>query len=297
MLGKLIKHAFKAHARAVYGFYIAIAGVGALMAILMLINWENFGENGFGTGLVIKGIAALLLCLTAFAGVILTFVAVTREFHRSMYGKEGELTMALPVRPSSILFAKWLSGACWVLLSYAVLCFCLFGSFLYILRHSLGQIQGDVNLTALLGQFSTLLVNTFGLRVTDIGVILNILTMYAIYGGVVLAAVVMLFFFSITLGHCVPFHKPGVFGRILYLFGSVALGFGFAALLNALVPIFIVVTPEYYTLTMSAQDAAMAVVYKGYGVFSMTGAYCWGIYAVIVFLVTAMLAERKVNVD
>ncbi|MBR5410326.1 MAG: hypothetical protein IK104_06960 [Clostridia bacterium] len=297
MLGKLIKHAFKAHARAVWGAYVAIGVVGAVMVILMLINWQNFGETGMGAGLVVKGIAALVLCLTAFVGLILTFVSVTREFRRSMVGKEGELTMALPVRASSLLFSKWLSGSFWVCLSYTALCLCFFGSFLYILRHTLGAVQEDVNLTTLLTQFSSLLVSTFGLKVTDIGVILNIITMWAVYGGVTLITIVMIFFFAIILGHCRPFHRAGVLGRILYFFGAVLLAGGFAALVNSLMPIYFVVTPEYFTLTMSTQEAAMAVAYKGYGVFSATGAYCWGFFGVIVFLVTAVLIDRKVNVD
>lgn len=297
MLGKLIKHAFKAHARAVYGAYIAIFGVGAVMLILMLVNWEGIGENGFGAGLVIKGIAALALVLTAFVGLVLTFSSVLREFHRSMYGKEGELTMALPVRASSLLFSKWLSGAFWVALNYTVLCLCIFGSFLYILRHSLGTIQEDVNLTTLLSQFSTLLVNTFSLKVTNIGVILNILTLYAVYGGVTVVTLVMLGFFAITLGHCRPFHKPGAIGRILYFFGALLLSGGFAALVNALLPIYIVITPEYFTFTLNSADAAMAMAYNGYGIYSMTGSFCWFIAGIIFFLATSVLIDRKVNVD
>ena len=128
MLGKLIKHSFKANASAVYNVYIAMGIVGIVMLFLMLIDWTSWGDRGITMGMVFKGIAAFALCLTALVGVILTFVAVFGEFERSMYSKEGHLTFTLPVKSSSLLLAKWISGSFWVILSYTAFCLCVFCS-------------------------------------------------------------------------------------------------------------------------------------------------------------------------
>lgn len=299
MLGKLIKNSFKANASSLYPTYIAMGIIGVVMVILVLVDWTKWGDTGIGVGLAIKGVASFALVLTAFICVILTFVAVFREFHNSMYRREGQLTLTLPVKSSSLLFAKWLSGSFWVILSYTALCLCAFGSFLYLMRHSMGIIEDDESIfsiytlvTEMVSQFA----EAAGISAPSLTVVLNLVSLYAISGGIKACVFVILVYFGITLSHCRPFHKLGKVGKILYFFGGFAIAQTFSSLIDRFLKIYLVVSEDAFTFTLRQAEVEAAWA-RGFGAFSITETYCSIIMAVAFFLVTALLIDRKVNVD
>lgn len=299
MLGKLIKNSFKANAYSVYPTYIAMGIIGTVMAVLVLVDWTRWGDTGVGVGLAIKGVASFALVLTALVGVVLTFIAVFREFQNSMYRREGQLTLSLPVKSSSLLFAKWLSGSFWVILSYTALCLCAFGSFLYLMRHSMGVIEGDESIfsiytlvTEMVSQFA----EAAGINAPSLTVVLNLVSLYAISGGIKACVFVILVYFGVTLSHCRPFHKLGTAGSILYFFGGFAVSQTFSSLIDRFLKIFIVVSEDAFTFTLSQAEVEAAWA-RGFGAFSITETYCSVIMAVAFFLITTLLIERKVNVD
>ena len=299
MLGKLIKNSMKANAASVYTTYISMGVIGVVMGVLMLIDWSKFGDRGVGVGLGIKAACAAALILTAIICVILTFVSVFRDFHNSMYRKEGQLTMTLPVKPASLLFAKWFSGSFWVLLSYAAMCLAAIGSFLYLLHHSKSIIEGN---EAYYGFYNLLMeaVNQFaaaaGTTVKSPTVILNVVSLFAVSGAIKACCFVSIVYFAITLSHCRPFHRLGSLGRILYFFGGFAVSQIFSSLINKLLKIYVVVSEDAFTFTVveSEFEAAKAM---GFGGMSLTEPYCTLLMGVAFFLVTVLLIDRKVNVD
>ena len=299
MFGKLFKNSFKANANAVYPTYLAMGILIVIMLFLMLIDWAKWGDKGVGVGLAIKVVASALLTLTAFVGVILTFVSVFGEFSRSMYGREGQLTLTLPVRASSLLLAKWLSGSIWIILSYTALCFCAFGSILYLIRHSMGVIEGDAdyyNIYSLVVEMIRQFADAAGINAPSVTVVLNLASLYAINGGVRACVFVMLVYFAVTLAHCRPFNKPGKVGPVLYFFGSFAIVQSFSAIVAKLIKIYIVVSEDAFTFSTSEAEIKMAWE-NGYGSVAITSVYCTALLAVFVFLITTLLIDRKVNVD
>ncbi len=299
MLGKLIKNSFKAHASAVYNIYIAMGIAGLVMLILMLFNWTKNGESSLGWGMAIKGIAAGALCIMAFIGVILTFVAVFGDFSRSMYGQEGHLTMTLPVRASSLLLAKWISGTFWVILSYTTLCLCYFGSSIYMMQHSLSLVRDNeaaYSIYELSKEMLTEVFETMGIHMPSITVILNVISLYAICGGVYACVFVLLVYFGITLSHCRPFNKLGKIGALLYFIAGFAAIEIFAVIVSKLINIHLLIADDRFTFTIAQSDVERAWG-MGFGAVPITNVYCVAILTVVLFLGVAYLIDRKVNVD
>ncbi|MBQ7688965.1 MAG: hypothetical protein IJT27_07085 [Clostridia bacterium] len=301
MLGKLIKHSFKANASAVYNVYIAMGIVGIVMLFLMLIDWTSWGDRGITMGMVFKGIAAFALCLTALVGVILTFVAVFGEFERSMYSKEGHLTFTLPVKSSSLLLAKWISGSFWVILSYTAFCLCVFCSTLYLMRQSLAMVEENDVAYSVYEMVRMLIdeLSEYGglIKVPSMTVVFNLVTLYGFNGGIRACTFVLQVYFGITLARCRPFHKIGhKLGKVLYFFGAFFVTFTFAQIVTKLISIHLVISENMFTFTISQREVETAWS-LGYGAMGITNLYVTAVLSVLLFLITALLIDRKVNVD
>ena len=299
MLGKLIKNAFKSNAAGVYNIYIAEGIITVVMLILLLVDWTKWGDAGVGLGLAVKCVASVALCITAAVGIIMTFVAVFSDFRRSMYGIEGHLTLSLPVRGSSLLFAKWLSGAFWVILRYVVFCLAASGSAMYVFRHSMSIVEGDAaysSIYEIATQMVQQLCESAGITTPSGRVIGYIVTMYAFDGGIRACAFVLLVFFAVSLAHCRPFEKLGKLGAVLYFFAGTFITQTFAGLVTKLVKIYIVVSDTAFTFTLSESEV-QAAWKMGFGAYSITNLYCTVVITVAVFLVTAFLIDRKVNAE
>ena len=299
MLGRLIKNDFKAHASAVYNIYIAMGIAGLVMLILMLFDWTKGGEKSLGVGMAIKGVAAFALCVIAFIGVIMTFVGVFSDFERGMYGKEGHLTMTLPVKSSSLLLSKWISGSFWVILSYTAFCACFFGSALYLMRHSLSIVEGNemyYSVYELANEMIAQLCETAGITAPSMTVLMNLVSLYAIDGGIRACIFVLLVYFGLTLSHCRPFNKLGKIGKVLYFAGGFAVMQTFAGIVTSLIKIYLVISEDAFTFTISEREVEKAWT-LGYGAFPITNLYCVAMLAVVLFLGVAYLIDRKVNVD
>ncbi|MBQ7637420.1 MAG: hypothetical protein IJS90_00790 [Clostridia bacterium] len=299
MLGKLIKNSLKSNASSVYNTYIAMGIIGVIMLILMLVDWTKWGERGVGTGLAIKVAASAALCITAFIGVILTFVSVFGEFERSMYSREGQLTLTLPVKSSSLLLAKWFSGSFWVILSYTALCICAFGSMLYLIRHSMGVIEDNAdysNIYYLVTEMVRQLSDAAGINAPSLKVIGNLAFLYSISGAIRACVFVLLVYFAVTLSHVRPFSKLGKIGKILYFFAGFFVVQTLSSLVTKLIKIYVIVSETAFTLSTSDADVRLAWD-NGFGAFSITSVYITTVLAVVVFLLTTLLIDRKVNVD
>ncbi len=299
MLGKLTKHTFKAHASAISNIYVAMGIITVVMLILMFVDWTKWGDTGIGLGLAIKCIAAGALCLTALIGIVMTFVAVFSDFSRSMYSKEGHLTMTLPVRSSSLLFAKWISGSFWVILSYTAFCLCAVGSTVYIIKHSMNLVEDDAMYSTVFDLIKEMLTQLFaaaGIVTPSFKVLGNLISIYALDGAVRACVFVLIVYFAVSLSHARPFSKAGKFGTILYFFGGTLIVSTFSSIMTKLVKIYIIVSDEYFTFTLSEKQVQKAWS-CGFGAYSITNLYATVVLSVALFLLVAYIIDRKVNVD
>ena len=299
MLGKLIKHAMKANASRVFPIYIAMGVITVVMLILMLVDWSKWGDNGTGLGFAFKAFSAGALCLTAFVCMILTIVFVLSEFRRSMCRREGQLTLTLPVRASSLLFSKWFSGSFWTVVSFTVFCVCLFGSFVYLVRHSMGAVsdtsQGE-SVSGIATELVTQLAGAAGIAVPSLAVIRNMAIFYAVGWGLRLCVYILTAYFAITLSVCRPFNKLGRVGAFLYFFGATLVISTVSRMLSNVLKVYLVVAENAFTFTVS--DAELQAAWdRSLGTIGVTNIYFTVLLAVGLFLLTAVLVDRKANVN
>ncbi|SCP96499.1 hypothetical protein [Anaerobium acetethylicum] len=111
MLGKLIKHEFKATTKIFLLFY-AILAVLTILGRIML-NLEVF-DNQFA---ILGGILTFFYAMFMIVMLIGTSVFLIVRYFRNMYSDEGYLMFTLPVKPSLLLASKLIVAVFWQLLN------------------------------------------------------------------------------------------------------------------------------------------------------------------------------------
>ena len=123
MLGKLIKHEFKATWR-VLGLLDGALVVLGLIGFLVMGTIKGFTESDIRNeglqGLIVASYITwfALYFLAIFAANLGTVIFLMIRYYRSMYSTEGYLTFTLPVKTSQLLHAKLITGYLWALFSY-----------------------------------------------------------------------------------------------------------------------------------------------------------------------------------
>lgn len=258
MFATLIKHEARLQAKTLLGMLgvaLALFATGFVMALLRL---PVFGSLGV---------------LLAFgAGAALTFVVplyLLWRYAQSMYGREGYLTHALPVRPATVYWAKvlwafvvWLVAtvvtvALWLgaLLAQELASGGSVGSFLAMVRANLAAMP--VNAIAmfvgwlLLGLFLYVVqfawVVTFGMeeRFRSFGWGGPVVVWFVAYLAVQLVLVAALFLIPLGMNYDLQFVVESLLPKIGGLFDNQDPGFvplGWAPILLATLPVYIVWT-------------------------------------------------------
>ena len=129
MLGKLMKHDFRALSRTLFPLQIGILG-GGLVATLLTALTIRLGENSANTGgsallreliMGVSATASVLIGIGIMASALVTLLLICYHFYRSFLGDEGYLTFTLPVKTSSLVLSKLFTGMFWVLINGVVI--------------------------------------------------------------------------------------------------------------------------------------------------------------------------------
>ena len=113
MLGKLIKHEFRATAR------IMLPVMGALLALALLANLSIMGLTGDLSDIPMLRFLFILIVVffgiaTVAAGVIALVIMVSR-FYRNLLKEEGYLMFTLPVSVHELVWSKLIVSLVWFL--------------------------------------------------------------------------------------------------------------------------------------------------------------------------------------
>ncbi len=142
MLGKLMKHDFRALSRTLFPLQIGILGGGLVATLLSALSirmsdasWAaEHGSSLFKA--LIMGISistAILIGVAIMASMFVTLILICYHFYRSFLSDEGYLTFTLPVSTSKLLWSKLFTGMFWVLINgvvvmVALLIYSVFGT-------------------------------------------------------------------------------------------------------------------------------------------------------------------------
>lgn len=141
MLGKMMKHDFRALSRTLFPLQIGILG-GGLVATLLTALTVRLGEHTGTAGgsamlralfMGVSVTASVLIGIAIMASALVTLLLICYHFYRSFLGDEGYLTFTLPVKTGSLIWSKLFTGMFWVLINAVVimvtlLIFAVFGT-------------------------------------------------------------------------------------------------------------------------------------------------------------------------
>lgn len=136
MLGKLIKHDFRAFARTLLPLQIGVVGAGVVTAILTRLSsaMSNVAHVADGTPAarwmmvfsVLFFIVVGLLLLAVAASSLVSLVLICGRVQKSFFGDEGYLTFSLPTTTEKLLWSKIITGTIWMLISGAAIALSIF---------------------------------------------------------------------------------------------------------------------------------------------------------------------------
>ena len=271
MLGKLLKHEFKHSARYVMAIYACTAAVLAVMVIALLIKmtWLSVAAS------VILYFAGLLV-------VIMTLVAVIKNFYDSLYTNQGYLSFTLPVKCSTLLVSKVIVSFVWIIASVVALALI----YLVIFFNARAQSNGE------LGSILEILRDSGLLDMLPSGAMI---AKALVYFALILLLTVLTFvgfvYFSVTLANTRPLQKhPKLFGFLIF-FGSYAITNSIGAKLTYSLPLSVTVTETGVKLALTSKERSDAMFAFGIG-----GTIFMALVALGMLFATGWIMEHKVNI-
>ena len=129
MFGKLVKYEFKSIGKWYLAINLALIAVALIIGILLgqsAGSISSSGEISFANdSSTVSGIIAGVLILSfgflIAASVIGTLVIIIRRFYTNIFGREGYLTLTLPVSSHQIILSKWFSAMIIEFISFIVI--------------------------------------------------------------------------------------------------------------------------------------------------------------------------------
>lgn len=121
MLGKLLKHEFKATGRLLLPIYIAFIIITPITAVyLRLTGTSLFPEDSMFFN-VLSGLCMALYIIANIAMVTASYIVILYMFYKTMVSKEAYLTHTLPVKTSSLLISKTLVATIWSIIAFVLM--------------------------------------------------------------------------------------------------------------------------------------------------------------------------------
>ncbi len=129
MLGKCIKHEFRATARQLVPLLIAQLAVSIFAGIIFGVSGRLPQNNdslalsalsSFASGILGFAMVALII-----ATAVVAFVMIIRRFYTSFFTDEGYLTFTLPVTPNAHIFSKFITAYAWQVVTVVVSVLCI----------------------------------------------------------------------------------------------------------------------------------------------------------------------------
>ncbi len=206
MLGKLIKHEFRATARIMLPMLSAVLVLGILLGLFVL------GQQSSNVGAlnILLGVVIFLMVAAVVASAVMSIVLMVYRFYRNLLGDEGYLMFSLPVSVDALVWSKLIVSTVWFLAT---------GLAIFLSVSLAGLIMGFSDLKVVLANLPTwkqihLMLMQVGLRPADIWLFL----LEMMLGVLVSALVTCLHFYAaMSLGQMFSDHK-GLFS-VLFFFG------------------------------------------------------------------------------
>jgi len=120
MLGKLLKHEWRATIRRYALFYLVLGAMTLFAAVIHAIPVDNFFFN------MAEGAVLLLYVITVIGVMFCSVGMAIVRFYKNMVSDEGYLTFTLPAKVEELVLAKFLVAVLWQIITVALCIISLF---------------------------------------------------------------------------------------------------------------------------------------------------------------------------
>lgn len=204
MLGKLIKHEFKATRKVLLPLNLVLIATTLLGTILLSTDLLQRSEL-----LPLSVTLLLTYILLLFASTTITTIYLIVHFYRSMFSAQGYLTFTLPTSPWSLLHTKAIVGFVWMIINSVLN---LLSAFLLIcaaagFKNIVAQLDPEMTDSFRMG-----LQYTFGYTVSEMSVLFILMILCTCFYTVAAG------YGSVAIGQLYAKHK--VVGTVLAYVGS-----------------------------------------------------------------------------
>ena len=271
MLGKLLKHEFRATGRIMLPVFAALVLVAALANLSIRLLDRGSIHNGFLNFVLI--FITVIFGLSLFAIFLVTLVLMVVRFHRNLLGDEGYLMHTLPVSVHGLVWSKMLVSLVWFIATALILL--LIGGITVM-------IQNGTSLAELLRMIDW---NKFRLMLAGAGIRGGDLTLAlietAVFGLLSFFTLCLHFYAALAIGHI--FNRDKIILSIVFF---VAISFALS-LLSTVLGIRIEVAVE--SVDSSALKQLRSVLLAAIGIETF--------YAALLYLTTAFCLRRRLNLS
>ncbi|MBR3948246.1 MAG: hypothetical protein IKJ70_02455 [Clostridia bacterium] len=272
MLGKLLKHEIRHSARYTMAIY------GAAFAAMAVTGLSLLFDSGW-----LGAISCGMLYIIGFAAVVTTLVSIIKNFNDTLFGRQGYLTLTLPVKGSELLISKVLVSFLWIVASFGIMGLTFYVIFVYGKERSGGTMESMWEIISVSGILDMLPSKTAIIEFIAVVVILAISTIITYVGYV---------YFTVTVANTRPLQNhPKLYGGLIF-FGIMSFVNTLGNVLSEYLPLTINVSTEkvFFSFTQMGADPNVLISY-GIG-----GTILSGLVAVGLLFATGYIIENKVNI-
>lgn len=271
MLGKLIKHELRHSARYTLSIYIAVVVISALMGLSFLSEATWMGV-----------MSCFALYAAGFVAVIVTLVSVIKNFYDTLFGRQGYLTLTLPVKCSTLLVSKVIVSFIWIVASFVLMALTLVMIFFYAKEKSAGYFTMVSDAVSISGIMEML---------PSASTVISFLIMAALWAVITIFAYVSFVYFTVTAANTRGLQShPKLLGGLIFL-GIFSLNNTVGNVLTQYIPLtFNVGNDRVYFAFEQMGMVEEAVLSYGVGGTVFSGLFAFGL-----LWLTGYILENKVN--
>lgn len=218
MLGKLLKHEFRATGRVM----LPVFAVLAVLALLFNVSVRLIDNVSSTLLQVLFGLIIFAFVAGVIAAEIIALVLMINRFYKNLLGDQGYLMFTLPSTVHELVWSKLIVSFVWFLLTNLVIFLIIGGTVFSFASVNLGEIFAQ------LPSWSEIQAGLAeaGVRGSDLILIALEYLLFIILSGM---TVCLHFYAAMSLGHCSSNHK--VLYSVLFF---IAISFGFSFLSSLL---------------------------------------------------------------
>lgn len=205
MLGKLIKHEFRATGRIMLPLFLVMLFVSVL-ANFAIKHFDNTVESS------IMRVFMVIIIIIFFIGlasmIFVSLILTVNRFRSNLLGDEGYLTFTLPVSVHSLIWSKVIVSTVWFIAAVAVMiCSGLIAAFEVAFIHDFARLIKQI--------FDSITTN-------DVIEVTGITVQFAVMTVLSCATLCLIFYSAVSVGHGFANHKM-LFSVIAFFVISIAM--------------------------------------------------------------------------